>query len=78
MNIDKPINPHSWKSHAESISLQFEKLLDEKLKEEALNEKLYLQNTEQLSGLENAINQSIDTSANFDGSWNSLGWSSRT
>ena len=44
MNIHKPINPLSWKSHTESISLQCEKLLDEKLKEEALNVKLYSQN----------------------------------
>ena len=29
LNIDKPINPHSWKSHTESISLQCEKLLDD-------------------------------------------------
>ena len=55
-----------------------EKLLDEKLKEETLNAKLYLQNTGQLSNLENAINQNINISANFDGSWNSGGWSFRT
>ena len=42
LNIDKPIHPHSWKSHTESISLQCEKLLDEKLKDETLNAKLYL------------------------------------
>ena len=30
------------------------------LKEEALNAKLYLQNTSQLSNLENAINQNIN------------------
>ena len=53
-------NPHSWNSHTESISLQCEKLLDETLKEEALNAKLYLQNTSQLSNLENAINQNIN------------------
>ena len=68
LNIDKPINPYSWKSHAESISLQCEKLLGGKLKEDALNAKLYLQNTGQLSNLQNAINQNIDISANFDGS----------
>ena len=78
LNIDKPINLHSWKSHTESILLQCEKLLNEKLKEEALNAKLYLQNTGQLSDLENAINQNIDINASFDGSWNSRGWSSRT
>ena len=60
LNIDKPINLHSWNSHTESISLQCEKLLDETLKEEALNAKLYLQNTSQLSNLENAINQNIN------------------
>ena len=32
----------------------------------------------QLSNLENAVNKNIDISANFDGSWNSRGWSSRT
>ena len=78
MNIEKPINPYSWKSHVESISLQCEKLLGGKLKEEALNAKLYLQNTGQLSNLQNAINQNIDISASFDGSWNSGGWSSTT
>ena len=78
LNIDKPINPHSWKSHTESVSLQCEKLLDEKLKEEALNAKLYLQNTGQLSNLENAVNQNIDISGSFDGFCNSRGWSSRT
>ena len=77
LNIDKPIKSHSWKSHTESVSLQCEKLLDEKLKEEALNAKLYLQNTGQLSILENAINQNFDISTSFDGSWNSRGWSSR-
>ena len=30
------------------------------------------------SFLENAINQNIDISASFDGSWNGHGWSSRT
>ena len=49
LNIDKPINPHSWKSHTESVSLQCKKLLDKKIKEEALNAKLFLQNTGQLS-----------------------------
>ena len=78
MNIDKPINSHSWKSHTESISLRCEKLLDKKLKEEALNAKLYLQNTGQLSNLENAVNQNIDISGSFDGFCNSRGWSSRT
>ena len=77
LNIDKPINPHSWKSHTESVSLQCEKLLDEKLKEEALNAKLYLQNTGQLFILENAINQNFGISTSFDGSRNSHGWSSR-
>ena len=78
LNIDKPINPHSCKSHTESISLQCEKLLDKKLKEDALNAKLYLQNIGQFSNLENAINQNIDISVSFDRSWNSRGWSSRT
>ena len=72
LNIDKPINLHSRKRHTESISLQCEKLLDEKLKEEALNAKLYFQNTGQLSNLENAINQNIDISTSIDESWNSL------
>ena len=32
LNIDKPINLHSWRSHTKSILSQCEKLLDEKLK----------------------------------------------
>ena len=52
--------------------------MDEKLKEETLNVKLYLQNAGQFSNLENAINQNINISASFDGSWNSGGWSIRT
>ena len=58
--------------------MQYEKLLDGKLKEEVLNAKLYLQNIGQLSNLENAINQNTNLSASFDGSLNNRGRSSRT
>ena len=41
LNIDKPINAHSWRGHTEAISECSEKIIDANLKLEVHNEKLY-------------------------------------
>ena len=79
LNIDKPINAHSWRGHTEAISECSEKIVDVNLKLEAHNAKLYLCKTGQLNITENELNDhNAEISARFDGSWNTRGWSSRT
>ena len=79
LNIDKPINAHSWRGHTEAISECSETIMDVNLKLEEHNAKLYLCKTGQLNITENELNEhNIEISASFDGSWNTRGWSSRT
>ena len=78
MNIDKPINAHSWRGHTEAISECSEKIVDINLKLEAHNAKLYLCKTGQLNITENELNDhNSEISASFDGSWNTRSWLSR-
>ena len=79
LNIDKPINAHSWRAHTEAISECSEKIMDVNLKLEAHNAKLYLCKTGHLNITENELNQhNVEISEGFDGSWDIRGWSSRT
>ena len=79
MNIDKPINSHSWRGHAEAISECSEKIMDVNLKLEVHDAKLYLCKTGQLNITENELNDhNVEISASFEVSWNTRGWSSRT
>ena len=69
LNIDKSINAHSWRDHTEAISECSEKIMDENLKFEAYNAKLYLYKTSQLYITENKLNDhNVEISASFDGS----------
>ena len=79
MNIEKSINAHSWRGHTEAISECSEKIIDINLKLEVHNAKLYLCKIGQLNITENELNDhNVEINASFDGSWNTLGWLSRT
>ena len=79
MNIEKSINVNSWRGHTEAISECSEKIIDVNLKLEAHNVKLYLCKIGQLNITENELNDhNVEINASFDGSWNTLGWLSRT
>ena len=56
LNIDKPINSHGWRGHAEAISECSEKKMDVNLKLEAHDAKLYLCKTGQLNITEIELN----------------------
>ena len=79
LNLNQPVNHHSWGSHTKAITKQSETLFEKNLQKEATNAKPYMmmmkensvRSDDQLKSLEMNIGVSLD------GSWNTRGWSAR-
>ena len=77
LNLNQPVNHHSWHSHTKTIMKQSEVLLD--LQKEAINAKKYMMMMKENRIRDDGELKSLvmDIGVSLDGSWNTRGWSAR-
>ena len=80
LNLHPPVSSSCWREHGKRIECVATECLQTNLKEEAMNVKRFMMESNQIPRMDDALleQENVKITASVDGSWKSRGWASKT